>query len=147
MSETAPSESDLVAIAAHLHVQLRRKTGRVIDVEWLVANAEYAEAVIAHAKANATTQGAPDLEVLAIRLERALQRYKKPRQPLLASLAIANATQQERQVVPPPGFVHSTPDPADQGVVSEFGDSHRVVDTRSMPRRKPDDEQYVWSLR
>lgn len=36
--------SEKLAIAAHLHVLLRRKTGRVTDTEWLAANAEYAEA-------------------------------------------------------------------------------------------------------
>ena len=32
-------ESDRLAIAAHLHVLLRRKTGRVTDTEWMAANA------------------------------------------------------------------------------------------------------------
>ena len=32
------SDSDKLAIAAHLHVLLRRKTGRVTDTEWMAAN-------------------------------------------------------------------------------------------------------------
>ena len=35
-------ESERVAIAARLHVALRRKVGRVTDTEWMAANAEYA---------------------------------------------------------------------------------------------------------
>ena len=33
------SDSDKLAIAAHLHVLLRRKTGRVTDTEWMAVNA------------------------------------------------------------------------------------------------------------
>jgi len=33
-------------VAAHLHVLMRRKMGRVTDVEWLVRNAEYAQEII-----------------------------------------------------------------------------------------------------
>ena len=42
------SEADKLAIAAHLHVLLRRKTGRVTDTEWMAVNAEYALAGKAH---------------------------------------------------------------------------------------------------
>ena len=31
-------DSEKLAIAAHLHVAMRRKLGRVIDVEWVVRN-------------------------------------------------------------------------------------------------------------
>ncbi len=39
-------ESEKFAIASRLHVQLRRRTGRVTDVEWMVKNREYAEEVL-----------------------------------------------------------------------------------------------------
>ena len=39
-------ESEKMAIAAHLHVVMRRKIGRVTDIEWLMRNAEYAREVI-----------------------------------------------------------------------------------------------------
>lgn len=39
-------ESDKLALAAHLHVVMRRKIGRVIDVEWVVRNADYAREVL-----------------------------------------------------------------------------------------------------
>lgn len=147
MTESAPSESDLVAMGAHLHVQLRRKTGRVIDVDWLISNAEYASVIIALAKANAVTQGAPELEIWATRFERALQRVKRPRKPLLSALAIAGATQLERQIVPSQDPGSTQADSSESGLISEFGDSHRVIDTSEMPQRKPDGERYVWSLR
>ncbi|MEO6277591.1 hypothetical protein [Roseateles sp.] len=40
------SDSERLAVAAHLHVLMRRKMGRVTDVEWLVRNAEYAQEII-----------------------------------------------------------------------------------------------------
>ncbi|MFG6457240.1 hypothetical protein [Roseateles sp. BYS96W] len=39
-------EREKLAIAAHLHVVMRRKTGRVTDVEWLVRNNDYAREII-----------------------------------------------------------------------------------------------------
>jgi hypothetical protein len=39
-------DSDKLAMAAHLHVLMRRKLGRVTDVEWLVRNDDYAREVI-----------------------------------------------------------------------------------------------------
>ena len=35
-------DSERLAIAAHLHVVLRRKTGRVTDTEWMAGNQLYA---------------------------------------------------------------------------------------------------------
>ncbi|MFG6485589.1 hypothetical protein ACG04R_02835 [Roseateles sp. BYS78W] len=40
------SDSEKMAVAAHLHVLMRRKMGRVTDVEWLVRNADYAQEII-----------------------------------------------------------------------------------------------------
>lgn len=40
------TDSEKLAVAAHLHVLMRRKMGRVTDVEWLVRNAEYAREII-----------------------------------------------------------------------------------------------------
>ena len=39
-------ESEKLAIAAHLHVVMRRKIGRVTDVEWLLRSPEYAREII-----------------------------------------------------------------------------------------------------
>ena len=66
------SDSDKLAIAAHLHVLLRRKTGRVTDTEWMAANADYAQEIVRFARQRATEDNAPDLAEWADRLEQAL---------------------------------------------------------------------------
>ncbi|MDD4887897.1 MAG: hypothetical protein PHO64_13415 [Thiomonas sp.] len=43
--------SEAVALAAHLHVLLRRKIGRVTDTEWMAQNADYAREVLRVARA------------------------------------------------------------------------------------------------
>ena len=63
--------NDRVAIAAHLHVLLRRRTGRVTDTEWMATNSEYAQAMIRFARQRAVEDKAPELEEWATRLERA----------------------------------------------------------------------------
>jgi hypothetical protein len=42
--------AEKTAIAAHLYITLRRKLNRVIDVEWLVRNEDYAREVIGMAR-------------------------------------------------------------------------------------------------
>ena len=49
-------DSERVAVAAHLHVVLRRKTGRVTDTEWMACNLEYATEII-RAGLQATPRG------------------------------------------------------------------------------------------
>jgi len=61
-------ESEKLAIAAHLHVLLRRKAGRVTDVEWMAKNREYALEVIRFTRA----EPYPDLHEWADKLEIAL---------------------------------------------------------------------------
>ncbi|MBL0726672.1 hypothetical protein [Piscinibacter sp. HJYY11] len=58
-------ENEKFAIAAHLHVLLRRKVGRVTDVEWLVKSHEYAIEVIRIARAEKQA----DLDEWANKLE------------------------------------------------------------------------------
>jgi hypothetical protein len=67
------SESDRMAVAAHLHVLLRRKTGRVTDTEWMASNAEYASEIVRFARAHAVTDDASELAQWADRLEQALR--------------------------------------------------------------------------
>ncbi|MDO9003787.1 MAG: hypothetical protein Q7V20_10075 [Aquabacterium sp.] len=62
-------ESEKFAIAAHLHVHLRRINGRVTDVEWMVKSPDYAREIIRVAR----TETHPDLLRLADKLEAALQ--------------------------------------------------------------------------
>lgn len=63
-------ESEKFAIAAHLHVLLRRTNGRVTDVEWMIRSPEYAHEVIRVAR----TEAHPDLHKLADKLEAVMQR-------------------------------------------------------------------------
>jgi hypothetical protein len=55
--------NEKIAIAAHLHVLLRRKTGRVTDTEWMASNHEYAVEVARFAREKAAEDNHPDLAV------------------------------------------------------------------------------------
>ena len=63
------SQNEAFAAAAHLHVVLRRKTGRVTDTEWMVSNADYARTIVHFAREKARSEGMPELLPLADRLE------------------------------------------------------------------------------
>ena len=54
-----------LAVAAHLHILLRRKLGRVTDVEWMSQNDDYAHEVVRLSLAQADQ---PDLVAMAQRL-------------------------------------------------------------------------------
>ncbi|MDD0840407.1 hypothetical protein PSQ40_17615 [Curvibacter sp. HBC61] len=60
--------SEKLAIAAHLHVLMRRKVGRVTDTEWLASNAEYAAAMVRLARQAAAEGGHADLAEWADKL-------------------------------------------------------------------------------
>lgn len=63
------SSGEILAAAAHLHVLLRRKTGRVTDTEWMATHADYARAMVAFARDSAASDGHTELLPLAERLE------------------------------------------------------------------------------
>ena len=63
------STSEKIAIAAHLHVLLRRKTGRVTDTEWMAANPAYAHEVARLAREKSAEGGHDELGVWADKLE------------------------------------------------------------------------------
>ena len=80
------STSEKLAIAAHLHVLLRRKTGRVTDTEWMATNTDYAREIARFARAKALEDGHPDLAEWAGKLELAvLAPQPVPSRPLLQS--------------------------------------------------------------
>ena len=54
--------SEKLAIAAHLHVLLRRKTGRVTDTEWMAHNAEYATEIVRFARRSPPAAGHHQLD-------------------------------------------------------------------------------------
>ena len=62
-------DSDKLAIAAHLHVLLRRKTGRVTDTEWMASNVEYALEIVRFARQRAQEDNVPELVEWADRLD------------------------------------------------------------------------------
>jgi len=78
--------SQKLAIAAHLHVLLRRKTGRVTDTEWMASNLEYAAAIVRFARTRAAEDGHADLAEWAGKLEDAvLHEGAPPKLPLIHS--------------------------------------------------------------
>jgi hypothetical protein len=64
--------SEKLAIAAHLHVLLRRKTGRITDPEWMASNVAYATEIVRFSRERAQTDGHPDLAEWAAKLESAV---------------------------------------------------------------------------
>lgn len=67
------TENERIAIAARLHVALRRKTGRVTDTEWMAANVEYASEIVRFARAHAADTQDADLAAIAAQLESAME--------------------------------------------------------------------------
>ncbi len=86
------NESERIAIAARLHVALRRKTGRVTDTEWMASNAEYATEMVRFARAHAAETNDLDLHAIASRLEFAMA-------PMVAAARL-HATAAERSNLP-----------------------------------------------
>jgi hypothetical protein len=77
--------SQKLAVAAHLHVLLRRKTGRVTDTEWMAQNLEYAMEIIRYSRAKAAEDGHPDLAEWAGKLELEVVSQPPPARPLAAT--------------------------------------------------------------
>jgi hypothetical protein len=118
--------NELFAIASHLHVVLRRKTGRVTDTEWMVSNAEYATAMVAFARAQAASEGHAELLPLAEKLEAlipsmgvvarkpllqvAAERLRSGQAPVQAPAAAPASTRRSgfADSVPASGFLEST---------------------------------------
>ena len=86
--------AEKTAIAAHLYITLRRKAYRVIDVEWLVRNEDYAREVIALARK-------PGLEELASHINRLEELvFGKPK-PVVAPPAPAPKFEEEGDLEAP----------------------------------------------
>lgn len=73
--------SEKLAIAAHLHVLLRRKAGRVTDTEWMAVNADYAAEILRVARSAAQEGGHADLAEWADKLEQAWNPPAAPQSP------------------------------------------------------------------
>jgi hypothetical protein len=75
---------DRMAIAAHLHVLLRRKTGRVTDTQWMATNREYAGEVIRLVRAHIVELGDDGLGEWADKLEQTMAEMARPANPAVA---------------------------------------------------------------
>ncbi|MES2508434.1 MAG: hypothetical protein V4625_00825 [Pseudomonadota bacterium] len=120
--------SEKIAIAAHLHVLLRRKTGRVTDTEWMASNAEYAAEITRFAREKAVEDGHTDLAAWADKLEEIMGTPDpKQRVPLVKMVTDAvkhgapplvvaqvpdrqssQSVNTEEEVYPESGFIEST---------------------------------------
>jgi hypothetical protein len=135
------TSNDVFALAAHLHVLLRRKTGRVTDTEWLTTNVDYAREIVRFTREKATTSDHADLLVLADKLEAAIPLIASPgRKPLLQAAAdtlkagqVSTATAQRAATPRSGGFAHSVPGQRTSGfiestLISAFGGSRKEGD-------------------
>jgi hypothetical protein len=75
-------ESARLAVAAHLHVLMRRKLGRVTDTEWMASNLEYATEIIRVCRQEEDL----DLQIWSDKLE-AVMAPLRPRKPKEATAA------------------------------------------------------------
>lgn len=103
------ANSERVAMAAHLHVALRRKAGRVTDTDWMAVNDVYALEVVRFAHEKALETGDAALEALANKLALHMQ-VAASQAPVAASLVARmvkaaqgeQVTQHLRSASPPP---------------------------------------------
>jgi hypothetical protein len=127
-------ESEKFAIAAHLHVLLRRVNGRVTDVEWMIRSAEYAREVIRVAR----TEQHADLRKLADKLEAALNVGAQAPVPAAGARrpAFAHSESSELNSHPPSDYL-----------TSSFGHSELPASGAASAASKAGRKRYVGSLR
>ncbi len=146
------TSNDVFALAAHMHVLLRRKTGRVTDTEWLTSNAEYAREIVRFTREKATTDEHADLLALADKLEAAIPLMAAPgRKPLLQVAAdtlkagqVSAATAQRAATPRAGGFAHSVPGQSNSGFIESA-----LISAFGGPRKEGEDPdaRYVGGIR
>ncbi len=146
------STHDVFAIAAHLHVLLRRKTGRVTDTEWLASNADYAREIVRFTREKANADEHADLLALADKLEAAIPLIAAPgRKPLLQAAAdtlkagqVSAVTAQRAPTPRSGGFANSVPGQANSGFIESA-----LLSAFGTPRKEGDDPEsrYVGGIR
>ncbi len=147
--------SEKLAMAAHLHVLLRRKTARVTDTEWMAANAEYAMEIVRFARAKAQEDGHPDLAEWADKLERATveSAAKAPARPLAQTAMQLLRDRQAATAAAAPAPLVEQPAPAPEHtggfLNSVFGESGFADSTlgRDAKPRDPNAPRYVGGIR
>jgi hypothetical protein len=132
--------SQKLAIAAHLHVLLRRKTGRVTDTEWMAENPDYAREVVRFARAKALEDGHVELAEWADKLERAMlaPTPAAPR-PLVQTAA---QLLREREAAAPPPARNSDFGQSTFGPTPPFAESGFV-----RKPKEPEEPRYVGGIR
>lgn len=122
------SQNDVLAAAAHLHVQLRRKTGRVTDTEWMASNADYARAIVQFARDKAESDGHAELLPLAQRLETLVAQVQATvRKPLIDTARLAPRTA-------PATVQNSTESPGWNDPVQPDSSAREALNTRYIGR-------------
>ena len=140
--------SQKLAIAAHMHVLLRRKTGRVTDTEWMAENLEYALEVVRFARAKALEEGHPELLAWADKLERVVLEPTTTKKPLAQT---ALQLLKERHGLAPAAAPAASPPPSTGGFGhSTHGDSSfrdSLLDDDKPKPRDPSAPRYVGGIR
>ena len=137
------SNNELFATAAHLHVLLRRKTGRVTDTEWMATNPEYARAMVALASDLARREGLEDVQRLADKLAALIPSMSVPvRKPLLALAAERIAAAQGGKLDTASGWPSASPVSGFRDSRPAFGDSESAG-----PRGGGPGQRYVGGIR
>lgn len=146
------TSNDVFALAAHLHVLLRRKTGRVTDTEWLTTNADYAREIVRFTREKATSAEHADLLALADKLEAAIPLIASPaRKPLLQAAAdtlkagqVSAATAQRAATPRSGGFANSVPGGQNSGFIEST-----LISVFGGPRKEDEDPdaRYVGGIR
>ena len=137
------SEGDKLAIAARLHVLLRRKTGRVTDTEWMATNVEYATEIVRFCRSRASEPGFEDVLEWAARLEQAVMPSSSRRSSSTAAALDAAPT----QPMPQDGeFANSNWSESTIGMVRAVLAQHGLpVQPTASPN--PDTSRYIGRLR
>ena len=140
--------SQKLAIAAHLHVMLRRKTGRVTDTEWMAGNLEYALEVVRFARAKALEDGHAELTEWADKLERAVLEPTPAQRVPLAQTAAHLLKDRTAAASVTPHAVHAPGSEFSHSVMRESGFADSVLEPGKTPRpRDPNVPRYVGGIR
>ena len=139
--------SQRLAIAAHMHVLLRRKTGRVTDTEWMAENLEYALEIVRFARAKVLENGDWELTEWAEKLE--ARRARAPGGATQADSA-AGVAAAEEPVCPcrcPADLPLEASDGFGTSTVPSTGFGESSFDPDKRKPKDPDAPRYVGGIR
>lgn len=146
------TSNDVFALAAHMHVLLRRKTGRVTDTEWLTTNADYAREIVRFTREKAAGDANADLLALADKLEAAIPLIASPaRKPLLQAAAdtlkagqVSASTAAKAATPRSGGFANSVPGNSNSGFIESA-----LMSAFGGPRKEGEDPdtRYIGGIR